>query len=85
VRSDNLSLPVTAYEGVPDLVTPGSFIFLHDDEQRTVPPGHAIWLLVPEDQVLEILLLVPSILVLVCEERCVDLTTFVGGCSYVHL
>jgi hypothetical protein len=85
VRSDNLSLPVTAYKGVPYLVAPCSLILLHYNEQRAVPPCHAIWLLIPEDQVLEIFLFIASVFVLVCEEGGVDLATLVGGRTYVDL
>jgi len=85
VRSDHLGLAVAAYKGVPDLVAPGRFVFLYDDEQRTVPPRHTVRLFVPEDEVLEVLLFIAPILVLVSQQGGVDLATFISGGAYVHL
>jgi hypothetical protein len=85
MRSYNLSLPVAAYEGVPDLVTPRGFVLLHDDEQRAIPTRHAVGLLVPEDQVLKVFLLVPAIFVLVGQQRGVDLAALVSGRTDVDL
>lgn len=85
MRSDHLGLSVAAYEGVPDLVAPRGFVLLHDNEQRAVPPRHAVGLLVPEDQVLEILVVVPAIFVLGGQQRGVDLAALVGGRAYVDL
>lgn len=85
MRSDNLSLAVAAYEGVPHLVAPGRLVLLHDDEQRAVPARHAVGLLVPEDQVLKVLVVVAAILVRVGQQRGVDLAALVGGRAYVDL
>ena len=83
--SDDFGLAVAAYEGVPDLVAPRGLVFLHDDEQRAVPAGHAVGLLVAEDEVLKDFLLVAAVGVLVGQQRRVDLATLVGGGSYVDL
>lgn len=79
----DLGLAVAANEGVPDLIAPGGLIFLHNDEQRAVPPCHAVRLLVPEDQVLEVLLLVPPIFVWIGQQSVVELATLVGVGAYV--
>jgi hypothetical protein len=85
VRSDHLGLAVAAHEGVPDLVAPRGFVLLHDDEQRAVPPRHAVGLLVPEDQVLKVVLVVATLFVVVGQQCGVDLATLVGGRAYVDL
>jgi hypothetical protein len=85
VGLDNLRLGVAPNEGIPHLVAPRRLVFLDDNEERTVPARHAVWLFVAEDEVLEIIVLVAAVLVGVGQQGRVELATLVGGGSYVHL
>jgi hypothetical protein len=60
---DDLHLAVTAYHGLPYLVAWRRLVFFDRDEQRTIPPGHAIGLLIPEDQILKVLLFIATIVI----------------------
>ena len=66
VWTNDLHLPVTAHHGLPYLVERWGLVFVQYCEERTVPSGHAIWLLISEDQVLEVLLFISSIILLIC-------------------
>lgn len=85
VRPDNLALPVTAHHGVPYLFDGRRLVLVDHGEQRTVPTRHAVGLLIPEDEVLEILLFVAAVGVWVGQQALVDFTTLVGGRAYVNL
>jgi hypothetical protein len=67
IRLDDLHLAVTAYHGLPYLVAWRCLVFFNYDEQRTVPPCHAIGLLIPEDEILEVPLFITSINLLIRE------------------
>jgi hypothetical protein len=55
------------------------------DEQGTVPPRHAVGLLISKDEVLEVLLIISSIGLLVRQQLLVVLATSIGRRSYVQL
>lgn len=85
VRLHSLPFAIAADHGFPYLLTRRRSIFFDHDEQRTVPPRHAVGLLIPEDQVLKVFLLVPSIRVLVGQQFLVVFATSIGRRPYMQL
>jgi hypothetical protein len=82
---DNLRLAIATNESLPHLVAWWCFVLLDHDEQRAVPPRHAIGLFIPEDQVLEIVLFIASIVVCVGQKLLVVFATAIRWRSYVQL
>ena len=85
IRLHRLHLAIAADHGFPYLLTWRRGIFFDHDEQRTVPPRHAIGLLIPEDEVLEVFLVIPSIRVLVGQQLLVVFATSIGRRPYMQL
>jgi hypothetical protein len=85
IRLHRLHLAIAADYGFPYLLTWWRGIFFDHDEQRTVPPRHAIGLLIPEDQVLKVFLVVSSIRVLIGQQLLVVFATSIGRRPYMQL
>jgi hypothetical protein len=85
VWSYDFAFAVAPDKSLPDLLEWRRGVFLDHGEQRAVPPRHAVGFLIPEDQVFKVILVVPSVFVLVCQKLVVDVATFLGCQSYVHL
>lgn len=83
VRLDDLHLAVATNERIPNLLTRRRGIFPHHDEQRAVPSRHAIGLFVPEDEVLEVFLVISPVSILIRQQLFVVLATSIGRRPYV--
>lgn len=85
VGFDGLQLAVAANERIPYLLARRRGVLLDDDEQRAVPPRHAVGLLVPKDEVLEVFVLIAAVVLRVCQQLLVVLATSIGRRSYMQL
>jgi len=81
----NLGLAITADESIPDLLKGRCFVLDNDGEEWAIPSRHAVWLLIPEDQVLKVFLFIPAVVLLVCEQLSVNFAALIRRRSYVHL
>ena len=85
VRLDCLCFPLGANHSVPYILARWSLVIIGNSEERTVPPGHAVWLFVPVDQVVEDVQCIAILFAIAFKKPLIYLSTSIDGGSYMDL